>query len=99
MEMTAALNGSVRWHSMTLTTSRRLILDTWAKDGHTACSGIFNNHPVAWSPRLGSHHAVELPLSFQLGHWPELISRMWVSFVVDLDPNKHGGRWRKSRFR
>lgn len=86
-------------------TSRRLVLDAWAKSGLLAYSGRFNIHLDGSSPRLGSHHAVELPYLFgsvageqadsQYVAMSELISRMWASFVVDLDPNNHGGESKK----
>jgi carboxylesterase type B len=73
-------------------TSRRLV----------AYSGRSNIRLDGSSPRFGSHHSVELPYLFnsvtgeqadgQYAAMSELISRMWASFMVDLDPNNHRGK-------
>jgi carboxylesterase type B len=83
-------------------TSRRLVLDAWAENGATAYSGRFNMHLNGSSPRLGSPHGTEIPYLFdsvtgeqadaEYVAMSELIGMMWASFVVDLDPNNHGGK-------
>ena len=84
-------------------TSRRLVLDAWAENGATAYSGRFNMHFNGSSPRLGSPHGTEIPYLFdsvtgeqadgEYAAMSELIGLMWASFVVDLDPNNHGGKF------
>lgn len=84
------------------TASRRLTVDTWAAAvGASAYSGRLNLIALSTSPALGAHHAAELPFVFnnvgdaayddqQLQQASLLLSRMWASFVSDLDPNNHG---------
>ncbi|KAJ4385619.1 hypothetical protein N0V93_010048 [Gnomoniopsis smithogilvyi] len=83
------------------TASRRLTVDTWAAAGGNAYSGRLNLIALGTSPALGAHHAAELPFVFnnvdddaydneQLQAASLLMSRMWASFVADLDPNNHG---------
>lgn len=83
------------------TSSRRLTVDTWAAAGAIAYSGRLNLIPLGANPALGAHHAAELAFVFNnvgdvaydnanLQETSLLLSRMWASFVVDLDPNNHG---------
>ncbi|KAF7556984.1 hypothetical protein G7Z17_g1060 [Cylindrodendrum hubeiense] len=80
------------------TASRRMTVDTWAATGGTAYSGRINILIPGSSAALGSHHAVELDLVFntidsdnkEIKKMSKLMSRMWASFVADLDPNNHG---------
>ncbi|CAN8102093.1 unnamed protein product [Discula destructiva] len=83
------------------TSSRRLTVDTWAAAGGVAYSGRLNLMALGTSAALGAHHAAELPFVFnnvddagydspQLQEASLLMSRMWASFVTDLDPNNHG---------
>jgi hypothetical protein len=75
------------------TRTRRL-----CEDGGTACSGMFNTRLNESSPCLGSPHAVGPQYLFNTRSYTamsELISRVWASFVIGLDPNNHEGVWRK----
>lgn len=83
------------------TSSRRLAVDSWAAVGGTAYSARLNLIPLGTRPALGAHHAAELAFVFnnvgaaaydneQLQDTSVLMSRMWASFVSDLDPNNHG---------
>lgn len=83
------------------TSSRRLTVDTWASAGGAAYSGRLNIIPLGTDAALGAHHAAELAFVFnnvgdaayddaQLQQASVLMSRMWASFVTDLDPNNHG---------
>ncbi|KAF9875174.1 carboxylesterase family protein [Colletotrichum karsti] len=84
------------------TTSRRLTLKAWAAAGLEAYSARVNLLPPSTTPRLGSHHSMDLNFIFdnldaetanmtQFATASRLMSRSWASFVSDLDPNGHGG--------
>lgn len=83
------------------TASRRLTVDAWAAAGGSAYCGRLNLIPLGTSPALGAHHAADLAFVFnnvdgaaydseQMQQTSLLMSRMWASFVTDLDPNNHG---------
>lgn len=85
------------------TASRRKTVDTWAAEGATAYAGLINLLPPSTTALLGSHHAIELPFVFNnlaagdanntyVAAMSILMSRMWASFVTDLNPNYHGGK-------
>lgn len=83
------------------TASRRLTVDAWAAAGGSAYCGRLNLIPLGTSAALGAHHASDLAFVFnnvddaaydseQMQETSLLMSRMWASFVTDLDPNNHG---------
>ncbi|KAH8898287.1 alpha/beta-hydrolase [Thozetella sp. PMI_491] len=83
------------------TSSRRLTVDTWAAAGLTAYSGRPNLKALGASPAAGAFHSADVAFVFnnvagsqyenpQLQAISVLMSRMWASFVSDLDPNNHG---------
>ncbi|KAJ9151823.1 Carboxylic ester hydrolase [Pleurostoma richardsiae] len=81
------------------TASRRKVLDTWAAAGGTAYSTRINLLPLGQPAAIGSSHAVELAFVFnnvdgsgyndELRSTSALMSRVWASFVSDLNPNHH----------
>lgn len=79
------------------TSSRRRTVDAWGAANGTACSAIINILTPDDAARLGSHHSVELDYVFNnvnhqnqaLQNMAKLMSRVWASFVMHLDPNFH----------
>ncbi|KAL4766110.1 Alpha/Beta hydrolase protein [Aspergillus foveolatus] len=79
------------------TSSRRRTVDAWGAVNGTAYSGIINILVPNDAARLGSHHSVELDYVFNnvnrqnqaLQNMEKLMSPVWASFVVHLDPNFH----------
>ncbi|KAL4813673.1 Alpha/Beta hydrolase protein [Aspergillus spinulosporus] len=79
------------------TSSRRRTVDAWSAANGTAYSAIINILAPDDAARLGSHHSVELDYVFNnvnhqnqaLQNMAKLMSRVWASFVVHLDPNFH----------
>lgn len=84
------------------TASRRKVLDTWAAVDGLAYSARINLIPLGQAAAIGSPHAVELAFVFnnvagskyndKLRSVSTLMSRVWASFVSDLNPNHHGGK-------
>ncbi|OHF00001.1 carboxylesterase [Colletotrichum orchidophilum] len=83
------------------TTSRRMTLTAWAAAGARAYSARVNLLPPSTTPRLGSHHSMDVSFIFdaldaetmsetQFVAASELMGRAWASFVSDLNPNNHG---------
>jgi carboxylesterase type B len=86
------------------TASRRKTVESWAEVGATAYAGLHDLMTLNLLERLGSHHSVELNFVFNnvatsnynttgLQRTSIILSRMWTSFVSDLDPNNHGGKF------
>ncbi|KAL3482049.1 Alpha/Beta hydrolase protein [Aspergillus californicus] len=89
---------SVAFHTdVTETCSRRQTLNSWTKAGGTAYSARINILDPASAARLGSSHGVDVDYVFDnvdesadgLRDMATLMSRVWASFVVHLDPNFH----------
>lgn len=84
------------------TVSRRKVLDTWATNNGIAYSTRIILMPLDQAAAVGSPHAVELAFVFnnvasssyndELRSVSTLMSRVWASFISDLNPNHHGGR-------
>ncbi|KAI3540181.1 carboxylesterase [Colletotrichum filicis] len=83
------------------TTSRRMTLKAWAAAGAEAYSARVNLLPPSTTPRLGSHHSMDISFIFgaldeetlgelQFATASKLMGRTWASFVSDLNPNNHG---------
>ncbi|KAK1722836.1 Alpha/Beta hydrolase protein [Colletotrichum acutatum] len=84
------------------TTSRRMTLKAWAAAGVKAYSARVNLLPPSTTPRLGSHHSIDVSFIFdaleedtmsepQFATASKLMGRAWASFVSNLNPNNHGG--------
>ncbi|KAL0783676.1 hypothetical protein CaCOL14_001582 [Colletotrichum acutatum] len=83
------------------TTSRRMTLKAWAAAGVKAYSARVNLLPPSTTPRLGSHHSIDVSFIFnaleedtmsepQFATASKLMGRAWASFVSNLNPNNHG---------
>ncbi|RDW76342.1 Carboxylic ester hydrolase [Aspergillus mulundensis] len=79
------------------TCSRRRTVNAWTAANGTAYAARINILAPNDAARLGSHHSVELDYVFgnvestnkALVNMAKLMSRVWASFVVHLDPNHH----------
>ncbi|KAL4905815.1 Alpha/Beta hydrolase protein [Aspergillus multicolor] len=79
------------------TCSRRRTIDAWTAANGTSYAARINILAPNDAARLGSHHSVELDYVFSntdstngaLVNMANLVSRVWASFVVHLDPNHH----------
>ncbi|KAH8658301.1 Alpha/Beta hydrolase protein [Xylariales sp. PMI_506] len=83
------------------TSSKRLTLDTWAAAGLTAFGARHDLFALGASAATGAYQSCKLPFAFNnvdssaydnaaLQDMSVLMSRMWASFVHDLNPNHHG---------
>jgi hypothetical protein len=92
---------SIAFHTNVVETcSHCRTVDAWKAAGGTAHAARNSILAPDSAPRLGSHHSVELDYVFSnvdaggnraLQNLAKLMSLVWASFVVHLDPNMHRG--------